>query len=97
MARSLVERRLIELGDRLKDLRADLRVADEQLAQLAEEAEESRLRSLVSETPLAEREYRDAQRHADAMERHRRELTVEIARLEQAQDELLDRLLVEPE
>ncbi|HMQ25796.1 MAG TPA: hypothetical protein PKA98_07400 [Acidimicrobiales bacterium] len=97
MARSLVERRLIELGDRLKDLRADLRVADEQLAQLAEEAEESRLRSLVSETPLAEREYRDAQRHADAMERHRRELSVEIARLEQAQDELLDRLLVEPE
>ena len=97
MARSLVERRLIELGDRLKDLRADLRVADEQLAQLAEEAEESRLRSLVSETPLAEREYRDAQRHADAMERHRRELSVEIARLEQGQDELLDRLLVEPE
>lgn len=97
MARSLVERRLVEVGDRLKALRADLRVADEQLAHLAEEAEETRLRSLVSETPLAEREYRDAQRHADAMERHRRELSAEIARLEQAQDELLDRLLVEPE
>jgi len=97
MARSLVERRLIEVGDRLKGLRADLRVADEQLAHLAEEAEETRLRSLVSETPLAEREYRDAQRHADAMERHRLELSAEIARLERAQDELLDRLLVEPE
>lgn len=95
MARSLVERRLIEVGDRLKALRTDLRVADEQLAHLAEEAEDTRLRSLVSETPLAEREYRDAQRHADAMERHRREVSTEIARLEQAQDELLDRLLVE--
>ena len=59
MAKSLVERRLIELGDRLKTLRVDLRVADEQLAQLAEEAEESRLRSLVSETPLAERDEED--------------------------------------
>lgn len=95
MAKSLVERRLIEVGDRLKALRADLRVADEQLAHLAEEAEESRLRSLVSETPLAEREYREAQRHADAMERHRQEVGAEITRLEEAQDELLDRLILE--
>ena len=95
MAQSLVERRLIEVGDRLKALRAELRVAEEQLAHLAEEAEESRLRSLVSETPLAERDYRLAQRHADAMERHRHEVGVEIARLEQAQDELLDRLILE--
>ncbi len=95
MAKSLVERRLIEVGDSLKALRADLRVADEQLAHLAEEAEESRLRSLVSETPLAEREYRESKRHADAMERHRREVSAEIARLEQAQDELLDRLILE--
>ena len=97
MAKSLVERRLIELGDRLKTLRVDLRVADEQLAQLAEEAEESRLRSLVSETPLAERDYREAQRHADAMQRHRQEVSAEIARLELAQDELLDRLMLEHE
>ena len=95
MAKSLVERRLIEVGDSLKALRADLRVADEQLAHLAEEAEESRLRSLVSETPLAEREYRESKRHADAMERHRREVSAEIVRLEQAQDELLDRLILE--
>lgn len=95
MAKSLVERRLIEVGDTLKALRADLRVADEQLAHLAEEAEESRLRSLVSETPLAEREYRESKRHADAMERHRREVSAEIVRLEQAQDELLDRLILE--
>lgn len=97
MARSLVERRLIEVGDRLKVLRKDLAVADEQLAALAAEADDSRLRSLVSETPIAEREHRDAQRHADAMERHRREVSAEIARLEAAQDELLDRLILEPD
>lgn len=97
MARSLVERRLIEVGDRLKALRADLAVADEQLAVLAAEADDTRLRSLVSETPIADREHRDAQRHADAMDRHRGEVSAEIARLEATQDELLDRLILEPD
>jgi len=95
MARSQVERRLIEVGDQLKSLRKDLAVADEQLGALAAEAEDTRLRSLVSETPIAEREHREAQRHADAMARHRHEVSAEIARLEAAQDELLDRLILE--
>ena len=92
MSRRQVERRLTEVSERLKALRSDLRVADEQLAQLADEAGDTRLRSLVSETPLAEREHRDAQRHADAMARHRKEVQAEIERLEVAQDDLLDRL-----
>ena len=92
MKRSRVERRLIEIGSQLRDLRNDLALADEQLAQLAEEAEDARLRSLVSETPLAEREHREAARHADAMTRHRAEVVTDIARLEAQQDELLDQL-----
>lgn len=92
MSRSLVERRLSELSSRLKQLRDDLAVSEEQLAFLAEAADDARLRSLVSETPLADREHHDAQRHAEAMQRHRLELLESIARLEQAQDELLDRL-----
>jgi len=46
-------------------------------------------------SPLADREHHDAQRHADAMQRHRAELLEGIARLEQTQDELLDRLVAE--
>ena len=95
MSRSLVERRLAEVSSRLRQLRDDLAVSDEQLAHLAEAADDARLRSLVSETPLADREHHDAQRHADAMQRHRTELLEGIARLEQTQDELLDRLLAE--
>lgn len=91
-AQTLVERRLIETGDRLKSLRSDLVVADEQLAHFAAEADDARIRSLVSETPLAGREHRDAARHAGAMEKHRDELVAEIAKLEQVQDELLDQL-----
>jgi chromosome segregation ATPase len=95
MSRSLLERRLTEVGDRLKQLRGELVVADEQLAHLADAADEARLRALVSETPLADREHHEAQRHADAMLRHRGEVQSSIERLEQTQDELLDRLVAE--
>jgi hypothetical protein len=95
MSRSLVERRLSEVGARLKHLREELAVANEQLAHLAEAADDARLRSLVSETPLADREHHDAQRHADAMHRHRADVLAQIESLETAQDELLDRLLAE--
>lgn len=95
MSRALLERRLVELSDRLKDLRRELAVADEQLQVLAEQADEARLRSLVSETPIAGQEHREAARHADAMARHRDELRGTIAELERSQDELLDRLFGE--
>lgn len=72
-------------------LRGDLRVCDEQLLQVSEEADECRLRALVSETPLAEREHREAQRHADRLQQHRDELAARIVRLEADQDALLDR------
>jgi hypothetical protein len=95
MSRSLVERRLTELSERLVHLRRELAVADEQLAHFADEADETRLRALVSETPLADREHRDAQRHADAMARHRDELRDEISEIERTQDDLLDKLIEE--
>lgn len=95
MSRVHIERRLIEVGDRLKGLRHDLAVAQEQLLHFSDDADESRLRSLVSETPVADREHRQARRHAEAMMRHRDELRGEIDKLEQLQDELLDRMISE--
>ncbi len=89
----MVERRLSDVGSQLKALRRELAVSDEQLTQLADEADDARLRSLVSETPLAEREHREASRHAEAMGRHRADVIADITRLEQLQDDLLDRLL----
>lgn len=83
------------MSDRLKELRHELVVSDEQLRHLAEQADDARLRALVSETPLAEQEHREAQRHADAMERHRNDVAATIGELERTQDELLDRLTAE--
>jgi len=47
----------------------------------------------MSETPIAYREHAQAQRHADAMARSRRVVQGEVTELQQAQDELLDRLV----
>jgi hypothetical protein len=88
----LVERRLSDVTQRLRKAREELGVLDEQRAALAESADDLRIRSVVAETPGAEREFRDAQRHVDAMDRHRTELAKRIADLQRSRDELLERL-----
>lgn len=95
MSRSLLERRLSEVTGRLKAVREELGIAEEQLAALNEDAEEARLRALVSETPLAGREHHEAQRHADAMANHLAGVAAQMTELEQAQNDLLDRLMAE--
>jgi len=90
MVRSRIERRLADVGKRLKALRTDLAVAEQALMQVDYEADDARLRSLVSETPVAQKEHEQARRQVDVTRRNRDELKAEIAKLEARQDELLD-------
>jgi Lon protease-like protein len=89
MQRFGVERRLRDVHERLVRAREELAVLDEQLAVVSEEAEDARIRSLVAETPLAEHEYTDVRRHADAMTRARAALAATVEGLERRRDELL--------
>ncbi len=82
---------MADVADRLKRLRADLEVSEEQCLHFEDLADDARLRALVSETPGAERQHRDAARQSEAMDRHRARLREEIRILEQQQDDLLDR------
>ncbi len=93
MTRSLVERKLTDVTNRLRKAREELAIADEQRAALAETADELRIRAVVAETPLAEREHREAQRHVGAMDNSRNQLAKHISDLQRSQDELLDRLV----
>ncbi|HZU74004.1 MAG TPA: hypothetical protein VE990_14650 [Acidimicrobiales bacterium] len=95
MSRSLIERRLLEVNARLRKAREELAVVDEQLAVLADAADDARLRALVSETPVADREHLEARKHADAMARSRAAVLASIGELEKAQDSLLDQLVPE--
>jgi phage terminase Nu1 subunit (DNA packaging protein) len=93
MSRVLIERKLFDVAQRLKRAREELALIEEELTAMSDAADEARIRSLVSETPLAHREYAEAQRHADAIERSRRTVAAEVAELQQSQDDLLDRLI----
>ncbi len=95
MPKSSVERRLSQVTERLKQLREELQVSAEQLAHLTDAADDARLRSLVSETPVADVDHRQAERHAEAMRRHQAKVAEEIAKLERDQDDLLDRFVAE--
>lgn len=87
-----LHRKLTKVSDRLRALRSELHIIDEQLAHLADDAGDQEIRALVSETAAASFEARDARRHADAMASHRAHIVAEIDDLERKQDELLDQL-----
>ncbi|HEY1828765.1 MAG TPA: hypothetical protein VGG38_00845 [Acidimicrobiales bacterium] len=89
MHRALLERRIKDVHSRLVRARQELAVLDEQLAVVQESADEARVRSLVSETPLAAHEHNEAARHADTMTRARVALAKTVVDLEHRQDELL--------
>ncbi len=89
MQQFLLERRIRDVHTRLVRAREELAVLDEQLAVVNDEAEELRLRSLVSETPLAAHEYTEIRRHVDAMTRAREAMRSTVDDLAKRQDELL--------
>ena len=92
MGRWLTERRLLQLAARLKALRTELAIIDEQLVQFSDDADELSLRALMSETPLASHESNEARKHVAAMRKHRAHVAAEISELEHNQDRLLDQL-----
>jgi hypothetical protein len=88
----MIERKLRENGDEIKRAREELRISTEQLEHLSGEADEARIRAMVSETPLAEQSFHEASRHAEKMLRHHTELEDRITLLESRQNELLDEM-----
>jgi hypothetical protein len=87
-----VRERLARIQGELRRVRATERVLDEQVVYLAEVADDAETRTLVSQTPLAEREWRaartDRDRHRALLDDARRQ----VAELLAEQDQLLDRL-----
>jgi hypothetical protein len=87
-----LEQRLANLGERLSRARRDLQISEEQLAFQADVADEAQTRMLVAETPLADREAREAREDLARLRRQRDEARSVVEELVQEQDRLLDRL-----
>ena len=96
MSRASIERRLLDVSERVKQTNAELAVAAEQLGFLTDAAEDARLRAIVAETPMEVATANESQRHADALRSQRDVLVQRLAALRAEQDELLDRLTAEP-
>jgi hypothetical protein len=92
MGKRGVERKLRKTSARLKRLRDELGVIDEQLAHLVDDTEDKNLRAMVAENPSAAIEHREAKGHSEAMADHRRHVVAEIGAVETEQDTLLDEL-----
>mgnify|MGYP002630193166 CR=1 FL=1 len=93
MSRARIEKKLTQVSDELRSARTEVKVLDEQIAHFADGADDARLRALVAETPLADREHRDAARTVAALHKDRTVWVERISRLESRQDDLLDQLL----
>lgn len=96
MSRASIERRLAALTPEIHAAREEVRVIDEQLLHFADSAEDARLRSMVSETPLAAREHRDAAKTVANLQRDREKWSERLAALETQQDQLLDEMMESP-
>lgn len=94
--RGTLHKRLDDTRTELQRLRAQLRVLEEQVAYVDEIAQDAETRALVSATPLADRERREA---AEDLRRTRRERDQVLRRVEalvEEQNNLLDRLTAAP-
>ena len=96
MRRATIERRLSDAHQRLVRAREELAVVDEQLLVVDEEADDIRVRALVTDSPATAKEHAEARRHAAVMHETRDGLVKQIADLERRQAELLDQLVVGP-
>lgn len=88
-----LQKSLAQLGDRIAKARDDLRIVEEQILFQMDVVEETKTRSVVAETPLADREHQIANDDYQRMQRERERVISEIADLKAEQDRLLDLML----
>lgn len=88
--------RLTLLSAEIAEAQTNLRILEEQLAFVEQVADDARIRALVSETPLADREYREAREDHERMRRSHAEAAARVGELRAEQDRLLERFLDEP-
>lgn len=92
MASALVKWQLKKTSRRLRVLRAELQVVDEQRMYVVDDADDLELRAVVSDSAMSRSEAHEAGGHAAAYSRARQHIIDEIGGLEAKQDKLLDRL-----
>jgi hypothetical protein len=87
-----IREQLDELAAKLARAQQELTVAREQVAFQSGVADEAQVRMVVSGTPLADREFREARDDLERLKRHEEKTAGLIAELNEQRDRLLERL-----
>ena len=87
-----IREQLDELAAKLARTQQELAVAREQVAFQSGVADEAHVRMVVSGTPLADREFREARDDLERLKRHEQKTAETIAELSGERDRLLERL-----
>lgn len=85
--------RLKAINDEIDVLRTEARIMAEQIDFQTDVSEDARIRAIVSETPLADRDSREAGDDLARMQRVQADLEARIDALRAEQDKLLERML----
>lgn len=88
-----IKRRLTALGVDLRAAKNEVAILDEQVVHFADAAEGARLRAMVSETPMADKEHREASKTVNNLTKDRQKWIDRVHALEAQQDALLDELM----
>lgn len=90
-----ISERLAALSGEIAEEQTQLRILEEQVTFQQEVSEEARIRALVSETPLADRESREASDDLARLVRSRDDVLQRLSELRAEQDSLLERMLAD--
>jgi hypothetical protein len=90
-----ISERLAALSEEIAEEQTQLRILDEQIVFQQDVSEEARIRALVSETPLADRESREAADDLRRLVRSRDDALARVGELRAEQDSLLERMMTE--
>jgi hypothetical protein len=88
-----IQHQLDELGTRIARATQEFQVAREQVAFQTGVADDAQIRMVVSGTPLADREYREARDDLERLRRHEERTRALLVELTEERDALLERLL----
>ena len=88
-----IQQRLRALSEEVGAIKTELRILDEQIEFQTGVADDARLRAIVSETPLADRESQEASEDLTRLIRSRDDAQKRLDGLLAEQDSLLERML----
>lgn len=91
-----LQKKIEQVRDEIAKIQQELAVSLEQLSFLGEVADEAKTRQVVEQSPLADRDLKEAQGDLDRHRRYHESLLSKLESLKAEQDRLLEQMIQSP-